>query len=162
MDGEKQREVSQALRKGDRAPDFTLTTTAGNFSLADLLQRGKVVLAFYTEDQTPICTAEVASFKDEYATLAELGAQVVAVSSDPLASHESFVKKLGGLPFALASDPSLAVARAYGVADEGAKRARRAVFVIGQDGALLHANTFYNPGNPGQFMEVFQALGLET
>ena len=154
--------MSQQPEEGQQAPDFTLPSTAGSITLSQLLKQGKVLLLFYTEDATPLCTTEVTSFKDEYAALSELGAQVVAVSSDSLASHESFAQKLGGIPFPLASDESLEAAGAYGVVDEGSKRARRAVFVIDQDGRLLHANPFYNPGNPGQYMEVFQALGLEA
>ena len=154
--------MSQPLEKGQKAPDLSLPGTEGLVTLSDLLKRGKVVLAFYTEDATPLCTAEVTSLKDEYATLSELGAQVLAVSSDSLASHQGFAQKLGGVPFPLLSDEALDAARAYGVVGEGSKRARRAVFVIDEDGILLHANSFYNPGNPAQYMEIFQALGLEA
>ena len=55
--------------------------------------------AFYTEDATPLCAAQVTSFKDEFETLAELGAQVVAISADDLDSHRKFAESLGGLGF---------------------------------------------------------------
>lgn len=153
--------MSPELQQGQKAPDFTLPSTEGPITLSQLLAKGRVVLAFYAEDATPLCTAEVTSFKDENATLAELGAQVLAVSADSLASHERFAQRLGGLPFPLASDAALETARQYGVVEEAGRRARRAVFVIDGDGTLLYANSFYNPGNPGQYMEVFRALGLE-
>ncbi|MCH8194831.1 MAG: peroxiredoxin [Chloroflexi bacterium] len=153
--------MSPALEPGQPAPDFTLPSTAGPVHLADLTARGKVVLAFYAEDATPLCATEIRSFKDEYETLTELGAQVVGISADGLDAHHQFAESLGGLPFPLASDTSLDVARQYGVVDDTQKRSLRAVFVIGEDGAVLHANGFYNPGNPGQYAEVFQALGLE-
>lgn len=153
--------MSPELQKGQKAPEFSLPTTSGDVRLADLLAKGKTVLAFYTEDTTPLCSTQVTSFKDEFATFKELGAQVLAVSSDSLDSHKQFAQKLGGLPFPLASDTSLQVATQYGVADTTIKRARRAVFVIDQDGTLLHANAFYNPGNAAQYAEIFTALGLE-
>ncbi len=153
--------MSPELVQGQTAPDFTLPTTSGPLRLSDLRAKGKVVLAFYTEDATPLCSAEVTSFKNEFETLRELGAQVLAISADSMESHQRFAQGLGGLPFPLASDPSLEVARLYGVADPGQRRSRRAVFVVGKDGKVLHANPFYNPGNPAQYAEVFKALGLE-
>jgi peroxiredoxin Q/BCP len=153
--------MSPELQAGQQAPDFTLPSTSGDLRLSDFLAKGKLLLAFYTEDATPLCSTEVSSLKGEFATFRELGAQVIAISSDSLESHKQFAQKLGGLPFPLASDPSLQVAAQYGVADPATKRARRAVFVIDQSGALLHANSFYNPGNPGHYAEIFKALGLE-
>ena len=75
-------------------------------------------------------------------------------------SHRGFCERLGGCPFPLASDEELEVTRLYDVLGEGKKRAHRAVFVIGEDGVVLHAIPWYQPGNVGQFMEVFQALGV--
>ncbi|MBI2867517.1 MAG: redoxin domain-containing protein [Chloroflexi bacterium] len=96
-----------------------------------------------------------------YDTFKELNAEVVAVSADSLEAHQRFAQKLGGVPFPLASDANLRVARLYGVADEGAKRATRAVFVIDKGGVILHANRQYSPGNQGHYLEMFKALGME-
>jgi peroxiredoxin len=71
------------------------------------------------------------------------------------------VERLGGLPFPLASDSDLSLARAYGVVDEDNKRSRRAVFVIDRDGAVLQRIDFYNPSNSSQYLEIFRALGVE-
>ena len=150
------------LAAGDRAPDFTLDTTEGTRTLAELLADGPLVLAFYSEDATPTCTTQLTAFRDEYDTLRDLGAQVLAVSSDTLESHAAFARRLGEVPFALASDPNLAVARAYDVVDDEGKRSRRAVFVIGQDGVILEAFPHYQPGAVEQFASVFRALGLEV
>ena len=51
-------------------------------------------------------------------------------------------------------------ARLYGVVGEDGRRSHRAVFVIDQGGALLHEITWYQPGNIGKFMEIFQTLGV--
>ena len=90
-----------------------------------------------------------------------LGAQVVAISVDGLDSHREAEERLGGLPFPLGSDITLEASRLYGVLDEAGKRSHRAVFVIDTDGTLLHCNTWYQPANPSQLLEVFIALGLE-
>ena len=146
---------------GDPAPRFTLPTTAGELSLDDLTARGKVVLAFYAEDATPLCSSQLAMLKDDYDAVRELGASVLAVSADSLDSHRQFAERLGGLPFPLASDEDLAVARLYAVADEEAKRSRRATFVLDEKGIITHAEPWFQPGNSAQFEAIFRALGLE-
>lgn len=145
---------------GERAPDFTLRGTEGQVRLADLLTDGPVLLLFYTEDLTPACTQQLCAFRDESATLAQLAARVVAISADSLDAHRAFIERLGGLPYPLLADPDLAVARRYGVDDPDSRRARRAAFVIGRDGAVRHAVVPYQPSNAQQFLGVFEALGL--
>ncbi len=149
------------LEPGQPAPDFTLASTEGPLSLGQLLAQGPVVLAFYVEDDTPICNTELAAFQDDYPNLKALGAQVVGISADSLESHRRFVEK-AGVPFPLACDPDLSVARLYGVAGEDGKRSRRAVFVIGQDGRVLHAQPWYQPGNVEQYLAVYRALGVQV
>lgn len=140
------------------APDFTLPAVPAPVSLTELRRRGTVIVVFYTEDSTPLCTRELAPFVNDHAGLAALGAEVVAISSDCLESHAEFARRLG-TPFPLASDPDLAVARAFGVADEDSRRAKRAVFVVDRDGRLLHANPDYNPGTTADYERVITALG---
>ena len=103
----------------------------------------------------------LSSLKEEHGTIVELDAEVLCVSSDTIESHEAFCESLGGCPFPVASDPSGEVARAYGVRDEVENRGVRVVYVLGADGTVVHTIPWYQPGNVGQFMEVFQALGLE-
>jgi peroxiredoxin Q/BCP len=103
------------LQLGDTAPDFTLKTTTGEaFRLAD--QRGKraIVLYFYPKDDTPGCTAEACSFRDQYQDFQGLGAEVVGVSSDSEASHQKFTQK-HRLPFPLLADTSGQVRKLYEV-----------------------------------------------
>ena len=146
---------------GEPAPDFTLPSTEGDISLHDLTAENKVVLAFYSEDATPLCSGEVATLKEDYDLIRELGALVVAVSVDSLASHEAFAQRLGGFPFPLVSDSDLLATRLYDVLDDTGKRSRRAVFVIDRGGTILHAIGWYQPGNVTQYEEVFGALGFE-
>jgi len=148
-------------QKGEKAPPFSLPSTRGEFQLEETLKEGRLILVFYTEDNTPTCNQELISFKEEYRTLRELGAQVVAISADSLESHRELERRLGGLPFSLAADINLEVAQLYGVADDAGRRSHRAVFVVDTDGTIAHHIPWYQPGNASQFLEVFTALGLE-
>jgi peroxiredoxin Q/BCP len=150
-----------SLEVGGRAPDFTVDTTEGTRSLEALLTGGPLVLVFYSEDATPACTTQLCTFRDDYDTLRDLGATVLAVSADDIESHRSFEERVGGLPFPLAADANLEIARTFGVIDaDDARRARRAVFVIGRNGAILEAIPHYQPTVPEHFAAVFRALGL--
>jgi peroxiredoxin Q/BCP len=102
------------LQVGDQAPDFTLKTTTGDtFRLAD--QRGRsIVLYFYPKDDTPGCTAQACSFRDQYQDFLDLGAEVVGISSDDEASHQKFTQK-HRLPFPLLADEGGRVRKLYEV-----------------------------------------------
>ena len=101
-----------AVTQGAAAPDFSLQTTRGELALKKL-RGSKVVLYFYPKDDTPGCTQEACDFRDSLRRLEGHGAVVLGVSKDSLAAHERFKAKYQ-LPFALASDPDNAVAKAYG------------------------------------------------
>lgn len=103
----------------------------------------------------------LSSWAEEYDTIEELGATVLLISADSIESHQSFCESVGGCRFPLASDPDLRVARAYGAVDEAGTTGIRSVYVIDVDGTVLHRIPWYQPGNVGQFMEVFEVLGLE-
>lgn len=133
------------IAAGDIAPDFTLPAVPAPVSLTEIRSRAAVAVVFYTEDSTPLCTREIVPFLNDHSALAALGAEVVAIGSDGLESHAEFASRLG-IPFPLASDTNLAVARA--------------VFVVGRDGRLLHANPYYNPGNTADYESVIAALGV--
>jgi peroxiredoxin Q/BCP len=147
---------------GERAPDFSLPGTDGDVRLSERLARGPVLLAFYFEDATPACSVEVASLKDVYDAVRELGADVIAVSADSVESHRAFAERLGGVPFALLSDAELEAARAYdAMSEEDAKRSRRALFVIDRDGTVRYAANPYSPNSLAQLEGALRALGME-
>ena len=149
-------------KAGDAAPDFELPSTKGTLRLKDLTAAKKVLLAFYTEDNTPLCSSEVSVLKEDYELVQQLRTEVVAVSADSLDSHVDFADELGGVPFPLVSDEELEAAKAYGVVDEAGKRSRRAVFVIDKGGTILHVVPRFQPGNPTQYEDIFVALGFEV
>src|SRR6187399_3015659 len=96
-----------------KAPAFALKATDGRtVKLADL--RGQpVVLYFYPKDDTPGCTKEACAFRDRNRELQELGAVVLGVSADDVASHQKFTEKFS-LNFPLLADPDHQVAEKYG------------------------------------------------
>ncbi len=103
----------------------------------------------------------LSSLNEEYDTISSLGAEVVAVNSGSVASHETFCDSLGGCRFPLASDPKREVARLYGAVSEDGETSVRAIYVLDVGGTIIHKVSWYQPGNVGQFMEIFTALGYE-
>src|SRR4051812_16856218 len=101
------------LEVGDKAPLFDLMGDDGKqIRLKDL--KGKnVVLYFYPKDDTPGCTKEACSFRDEYAQIKKQ-AVLLGVSLDNTKSHQAFKAKFN-LPFPLLSDEGARVSKAYGV-----------------------------------------------
>ena len=105
------------LEAGVKAPDFTLLDQEGNrVSLTDFLGK-KVVLYFYSRDNTPGCTRQALAFAENNAAFQDRGAVIIGISKDSAASHQKFAKK-HGLPFILLSDPGLEAICAYDVWQE--------------------------------------------
>lgn len=128
--------MAKAPRVGDHAPDFELEGTEGRFSLAE--QRGKrVVLLFYPGDETPVCTRQFCSYRDNGADLAEIDAVIVGISSQGLDSHEAFVAK-HGLNVPLLADSDGDVARSYSAYSPRLGMTKRAVVVIDEEGVVRH------------------------
>lgn len=102
------------LKEGDKAPQFTANDQNGKqVSLGDF--EGKtVVLYFYPKDDTPGCTAEACSFRDNYQSLKQEGFEIIGVSTDDEKSHTKFVSKYQ-LPFTLIADNDKQIVEAYGV-----------------------------------------------
>jgi len=129
------------LEEGDQAPVFTLAADdGGKVKLADL-KGSPVVLYFYPADDTPGCTREACAFRDRAAELKKLGAKVLGVSPDDVASHGKFRDKFQ-LNFPLLADPDHAVAEKFGAWREknmyGKKSMGivRSTFLIGADGVI--------------------------
>lgn len=102
------------LSEGQKAPDFTANDQNGkSVSLSDLTGKN-IILYFYPKDDTPGCTAEACSFRDNYDTLLAEGFEVLGVSTDDEKSHLKFISK-HNLPFSLIADTEKKIVEAYGV-----------------------------------------------
>ena len=141
------------IEPGDQLPDTRL-------NLRTFLSDGPLLVLFYTEAQTPLCTQQLCAFRDDEEMILELNASVVAVSSDPPEVLEEFQAE-HRLPFPLLSDPELEAAAAFGVDDRESKRSRRAAFVADAQGVVTLAIPFYQPNNLDDYQRIFEALGLD-
>ena len=102
------------LSIGTKAPEFTLPDQNGELrSLGDFAGK-KVVLYFYSKDNTSGCTKQACGFGELYPQFTEKGAVVIGISKDSVESHKKFGEKYS-LPFVLLSDPELKAITAYDV-----------------------------------------------
>ncbi|MGE5533081.1 MAG: peroxiredoxin [Bacillota bacterium] len=126
------------VKVGDKAPDFTLPSQMGdNVTLSEYLGKKNVVLYFYPKDESPGCTREACTFRDNYEELANLGAEVLGVSSQSVESHKSFANHYG-LPFLLLSDIGNKVRELYGVPATMGIIPGRVTFIIDKTGVVRH------------------------
>ncbi len=125
------------MKAGEKAPDFLLKDGAGNdWKLSD--QRGKVVvLLFYPGDNTPVCTKQLCSVRDNWEDYQKTGAEVVGISTDSGASHTKFSEKYE-LPLRLLADEKGDVVKLYDVKSWLPGRSARAVVVIDKQGIVRH------------------------
>jgi peroxiredoxin Q/BCP len=131
------------LQVGDKAPAFSGVDQDGRpISLAQFAGR-KLVLYFYPKDDTPGCTAEACSLRDDHGSLRKAGFEVLGISPDPVRKHKKFEQKYD-LPFRLLADEDKTIARAYGVWGRKKFMGReydgilRTTFLIDEQGFIEH------------------------
>lgn len=125
-----------ALSVGDVVPQFTTIDESGNqFDSQSVIGKKIVVLYFYPKDNTPGCTAQACSFRDQYEDFLEYGSEVIGISSDGFTSHTNFKKKYK-LPFRLLTDSNKKISRLFGVANDLLFIPGRETFVIDAKGVL--------------------------
>jgi peroxiredoxin Q/BCP len=105
--------MSDWIEEGQKAPDFTLPADDGGKVKLSSLKGSPVVLYFYPKDDTPGCTKEACAFRDQHKALTKLGAKLLGVSADDVASHVKFRDKFK-LNFPLLADVDHKVAEKYG------------------------------------------------
>ena len=138
------------LPAGSRAPSFALRCSQyRDASLTDYRGRPLVVV-FYVADWHPVCSAQLARYRDIRPELTRLGADIVAISSDTVWSHAAFAHA-HQLSFPLLADhrPRGKIARAYGVFDTRRQAAERALFVIDPFGTIAWSAVFPDAVDPG-------------
>ena len=103
-----------AIQIGDKLPHFIASQQDGNVFDSHNIKEKPVVIYFYPKDFTPGCTTQACSFRDAYQDFQDLGAEVIGVSADSVASHQNFQQKYK-LPFILLSDADKKLRRLFGV-----------------------------------------------
>jgi peroxiredoxin Q/BCP len=126
------------LEVGSEAPVFAAETTdGGRIALPDFRGKQAVLLMFYPEDDTPGCTRQMCTARDEGSRYAEAGIVRFGVNPGSLSSHRDFVQKYS-LDFPLIVDQDAEIASAYGVLrEEGG--VGRATYLIDRDGRIAYA-----------------------
>lgn len=134
------------LAIGDKAPLFSAPDQDNKeISLQDFVGKW-LVLYFYPKDDTPGCTTEACTIRDNFPALQKL-AQVVGVSADSVTSHKQFAQKYH-LPFSLLADPEKNIITEYGA--KGAIFNKRMTFIIDPKGIIAK---IYPEVNPTQHAE---------
>lgn len=129
------------MKIGDKAPEVLgIDANGREIKLSDYAGR-KVVLYFYPKDNTPGCTAQACSLRDNYNQLRDAGYEVIGVSKDSTASHTRFAEK-HNLPFTLIADTDIQLNQAFGVWREKKMCGRtsmgtvRTTFIIDENGII--------------------------
>jgi peroxiredoxin Q/BCP len=152
---------AEAPQVGAAAPAFRLQDQDGKWhSLADY--KGKwVAIYFYPKDDTPGCTTQACSFRDNIFAFNKEGAVILGISVDDVASHKAFAEK-HGLPFTLLADADKSVARSYGVLKTYMgvmEMARRDTFIVDPQGRIAKHYESVNPEGHSQLvLEDIKAL----
>lgn len=154
--------MSIKLEVGDKAPSFSLKDQNGKTVKLSDYKGKKVVLYFYPKDDTPGCTKEACSLRDNNKKIQVANAEVIGVSADGQASHEKFIDKYG-LPFTLLSDPDHSMMEKYGAWGEKNMYGKivqgviRSTFIIDEEGKIAHVFRKVKTDTHGE--DVLKVLG---
>ena len=130
-----------ALQIGDKAPEILGQNQDGKEIKLSEFAGKKLVLYFYPKDNTPGCTAQACSLRDEYSELRAKGYEVLGVSVDSMASHQKFIQK-HELPFNLISDGDKTLSELFGTWGEKKLYGKsymgmlRTTFIISESGII--------------------------
>jgi peroxiredoxin Q/BCP len=102
------------LKEGDTAPAIKAKDQDGNSITLQQFKGKKVILYFYPEDDTPVCTVAACNFRDNFSMLKKKGYEIIGVSPDSPEKHQKFMSKFK-LPFTLIADEDKKVINDYGV-----------------------------------------------
>jgi len=153
-----------AVRLGDTAPDFTADTTEGTINFHDWLGDSWGILFSHPKDYTPVCTTELGAVAKLAGEFAKRNAKVLAVSVDPIESHQGWVNDINEtqgttVNFPIIADPDRTVADLYGMIHPNASDTVtvRSVFIIGPDKKVKLTITY--PQSAGRnFAEILRVL----
>jgi len=156
------------LKEGDKAPAFSGVDQDGNKIALKDFKGKKLVLYFYPEDDTPVCTVQACNLRDNFALLKQHGINVVGVSPNDMKEHKKFESKFS-LPFTLLADPDKKTIDKYGVWGEKLMYGRkimgihRTTFLVDEKGVIR--KIIFRPKNKAHAEEIlkhWQAIQTST
>jgi len=152
------------LKENTKAPDFELLNEDGIAHKLTDYKGVPLILYFYPKDDTPGCTTEACSFRDDYSAFQKANVTIVGISADSVKSHKKFKEKYQ-LPFTLLSDPEHEVCEKYEVWAEKKMMGKkymgilRTTYVINKDGAIVKVFEGVKPSEHSkEVLEVVQNL----
>lgn len=134
------------LEIGTKAPDFTLLDQNGDSVSLSEFSGKKVILYFYSKDNTPGCTKQACNYSENYLAFKEKNIVVIGISKDTVVAHKKFEEKYQ-LPFILLANPELDVLESYDVWKEKNMYGRkvmgvvRTTYLINEEGIIEKAFT---------------------
>jgi peroxiredoxin Q/BCP len=129
------------LNEGDKVPQFAANNEKGDLITSDSLLGKKYILFFYPKDDSPGCTKEACSIRDNYRSLQKIGYTVFGVSPDNEKKHQKFIDKYE-FQYSLLADPEKTMINAFGI--WGPKKfmgreiigVHRTTFIINEEGII--------------------------
>jgi len=155
--------MSNKIKVGDKAPNFTLPDTDLKLRTLSDFSNHTVVLAFFVGAFTAVCTMEMCAFRDSMARLTNLDAQIIGISVNDPFSNKAFAEK-NKLVFPILSDHNREVIKAYGIAASdfaginGYTVAKRSIFIVDKNGVVRYVWTTDNPDIEPDYYGIEQAL----
>lgn len=142
---------SEDVLLGKNAPEFKLKNSYGELISLDQFKGEWLLVFFYPKDDTPGCTKEACSLRDNYSDIKKLNANIIGISIDSSDSHKDFKEKYN-LPFMLLSDPDGKTAKKYGALNNFFifKLAKRQSFIIDPEGTIRRVYRNVSPSNHAQ------------
>jgi peroxiredoxin Q/BCP len=125
------------IEVGDKVPTFTLADQNGQLLEVTDSMKKPLVIYFYPKDDTPGCTKQACKFRDDFESFSDLGAMVIGISSDSVASHKKFEEKYN-LPFILLADVKNEVRKLFGVPKSMFLIPGRVTYVIDKNGIVQY------------------------
>ncbi|MFX0205884.1 MAG: redoxin domain-containing protein [Candidatus Hodarchaeota archaeon] len=150
------------LRVGDEAPDFALPAQDGKkIRLSDYRGKKNVMLAFYPQDFTPVCSHQLPSYSKQVNKFEQLNTQVLAIGIASIPVHIAWIDSLGGLNYPLLADwvPYAEVSKKYDAFIPRIGFGKRAIFIIDKKGIIRYIDIPHelNEGPPDED-KIFKAL----
>ena len=148
-----------ALGVGDSLPDFNLEDQDGEMRSPASVRGRWLVLFFYPKDDTPGCTAEACSFRDNAAVFKNLNAEVWGISGDDGVSHRRFATR-HNLEYPLLSDKNNALRRSMNVPKAMGLLPGRVTYVVDGEGVIRHvfSNLLDGPAHVREAERVISSL----